>query len=614
MDRQLTASSTAPSTAADSGNQKAKNNTVLWSLTDENGESTKLASVNNRGQVTTQKNIAEKTVFVVTAAAKSMPEQTASIRITVIPAAAKVNVTAGRDVVYTNEGYNVLQLAAAVEPADAGQRVTWTSSAPKVMTVDENGLVTALSPGRATITAAAEDGSRKSGKISLQAGEAAERIDIAVPMTLLRAGDSMKLDYSFGYDPTGRFLHDHPEKFWEKANPVNKEVEWTLFVDKPEAEPCVSLKNGKLTVAKECPACEVKVTISALGGLPGKDVSESVRRFVRPEVSGSPVDSAEPEDFYGVWRIAEVVDEAGNSFEPGEKLLMGAGMPEDFYWYEVGYMPVWAGAKNENKQELCMAEGLENTAAPVALNGGALYFGEKPMLTLRDDGTIVTDFSMGGVRYEAVLYRVEEDFHRLTLQGDTQTEFDAESRPVRSTDYYVDGGVMAVTEYTYDESGSLAEEVTRDAAGEETRRRTCEYDGDGNLTAETVTVNGAPEGRDEYLYDENGRRVREDHYGKDGFLAWYNTSEYDAEGREIKMEQHDRNGFVYLWRSAEYNDHGDLVRNLWYGPDNRVDYTLDCRYYEYDYDGNGRVTERRIYGYNEDGTTYLATVDHPNRP
>ena len=49
---------------------------------------------------------------------------------------------------------DTLQLDAAVLPAVANQSVTWTSSDPSVATVDSNGLVTALSDGPVTITAA----------------------------------------------------------------------------------------------------------------------------------------------------------------------------------------------------------------------------------------------------------------------------------------------------------------------------------------------------------------------------------------------------------------------------------------------------------------------------
>ena len=48
-------------------------------------------------------------------------------------------------------------LAATVDPEQAGQAVTWTSSDENVVTVDENGVLTAVAAGTATVTAAAAD-------------------------------------------------------------------------------------------------------------------------------------------------------------------------------------------------------------------------------------------------------------------------------------------------------------------------------------------------------------------------------------------------------------------------------------------------------------------------
>ncbi|WP_169088394.1 chitobiase/beta-hexosaminidase C-terminal domain-containing protein [Paenibacillus sp. PL91] len=55
--------------------------------------------------------------------------------------------------------YGTEQLISTVSPSDAtNQTVTWTSSEPLIATVDETGIVTAVSPGMATITVTAQDG------------------------------------------------------------------------------------------------------------------------------------------------------------------------------------------------------------------------------------------------------------------------------------------------------------------------------------------------------------------------------------------------------------------------------------------------------------------------
>ena len=55
-----------------------------------------------------------------------------------------------------------LKLKATVAPKDAYDKtLVWTSDAPEIATVDENGVVTVHAAGEATITAAARDGSGK---------------------------------------------------------------------------------------------------------------------------------------------------------------------------------------------------------------------------------------------------------------------------------------------------------------------------------------------------------------------------------------------------------------------------------------------------------------------
>ena len=77
-------------------------------------------------------------------------------------------------------------LTAAVAPANADQRVTWTSSAPAVASVDGSGKVTAVSAGTSTITAETTDGRTST-----------------LTMTVVKAEADLLLRYSFdGTDAT----------------------------------------------------------------------------------------------------------------------------------------------------------------------------------------------------------------------------------------------------------------------------------------------------------------------------------------------------------------------------------------------------------------------------
>ena len=57
---------------------------------------------------------------------------------------------------------DTVTLIATVQPDDATNKtITWTSSNPTVATVNSNGLVTALTDGKTTITATAQDSNKK---------------------------------------------------------------------------------------------------------------------------------------------------------------------------------------------------------------------------------------------------------------------------------------------------------------------------------------------------------------------------------------------------------------------------------------------------------------------
>ena len=60
-----------------------------------------------------------------------------------------------------------LPLRAVIEPADAIQKVKWSSSAPAVASVSETGKVTLRMPGTAVISATTVDGSKLSAKVTL---------------------------------------------------------------------------------------------------------------------------------------------------------------------------------------------------------------------------------------------------------------------------------------------------------------------------------------------------------------------------------------------------------------------------------------------------------------
>lgn len=93
------------------------------------------------------------------------------------------------------------QLTATVLPTDADDRtLSWSSSNTSVATVDEDGLVSAVGSGTATITAIAQDGSGVYGSCSVTVNEASTYIDataISATATSITVGSTGTLSYSY---------------------------------------------------------------------------------------------------------------------------------------------------------------------------------------------------------------------------------------------------------------------------------------------------------------------------------------------------------------------------------------------------------------------------------
>ena len=115
----------------------------------------KVATVNENGVVT---GVSAGTATI-TATAADGSGVNATCKVTVTEDIKVASVTLNKKEVTIKAG-NTQALTATVSPSNATMKsVTWKSSNPKVATVDENGVVTGISAGTATITATAADGS-----------------------------------------------------------------------------------------------------------------------------------------------------------------------------------------------------------------------------------------------------------------------------------------------------------------------------------------------------------------------------------------------------------------------------------------------------------------------
>ena len=123
--------------------ENATDKTVTWSSSNKG-----VATVDKNGNVTA---ITAGTATI-TAAVGSL---TASCAVTVFVPVSSITLNVTNKVLKENE---TLKLTATVKPTDASHpSVTWTTDRPDIATVDDNGVVTAVSEGVAVITATADD-------------------------------------------------------------------------------------------------------------------------------------------------------------------------------------------------------------------------------------------------------------------------------------------------------------------------------------------------------------------------------------------------------------------------------------------------------------------------
>ena len=88
-----------------------------------------------------------------------------------------------------------ISLNKSISPSDASNKnVTWSSSNINIAAVDNNGNVTGIAPGSATITCAATDGSGKYGSCTITVNKLVSEIRLNKNAMELRAGDSETLE------------------------------------------------------------------------------------------------------------------------------------------------------------------------------------------------------------------------------------------------------------------------------------------------------------------------------------------------------------------------------------------------------------------------------------
>ena len=210
----------------------AGNKKLAWSTSDES-----IAKVSGQGTVTG----VSAGEAVITATAADGSGVSASFKVTVYVPVGKVTIAEGQT--YVLPAGLTHTFTAAVTPEEATDPgLIWASSDETVAKVDENGAVTAVSLGKAKITATAADGSKAAAGVTVTVNQAVESVTLKNEKLYLPVGKNAVLKTTVAPENAG-----------------NKKLEWS---SSDESVVTVS-KDGK---ASGVSAGEAVITARATDG------------------------------------------------------------------------------------------------------------------------------------------------------------------------------------------------------------------------------------------------------------------------------------------------------------------------------------------------------------
>ncbi|MBD5084792.1 MAG: hypothetical protein HDT33_06960 [Clostridiales bacterium] len=141
------------------------------------------------------------------------------------------------------------KLTATLMPAGATAKLTWTSSNPRCVTVDDDGVVTGVSAGTATITARADNGVSKTCTVTAQVKTSATSVTLAPTELKLNTGSDNKAQLKATVFPT----NSTDKVVWTSSNPNVATVDENgLVTAVGEGEAKITAMAGNQVAPQQC--------------------------------------------------------------------------------------------------------------------------------------------------------------------------------------------------------------------------------------------------------------------------------------------------------------------------------------------------------------------------
>lgn len=152
--------------------------------------------------------------------------------------------------------------------------ISWTSSTPSIATVDADGNVTAKAPGKAVITCASTDGSRKKATCT---------VNVAIPMSKLVIGPT---NGNEGLIAVGQKIRMAAVYYSQYGTPASNKINWMVVDSSPSLQNKVSVdKDGTVSVAEDISATSTSndYFVVQASAQDGSGVASNLYRFtVKP--------------------------------------------------------------------------------------------------------------------------------------------------------------------------------------------------------------------------------------------------------------------------------------------------------------------------------------------